>query len=817
MQINKSHFVAILFIVLCSTGYLFDVLFLNKHLSAFDFILEKPSWSVELGKVKAENTMLSDSPTAHYPYKKEFWDATKQGYNPQYLPHIFSGKPTSGQGVGIFSTSLFQLFMDIPNAMDFSTWFRLILAGLFMYLFLFQLGIGSAAASLGAVAWMFNMHQIAWLMFPQHLATQLWLPLLLGINLLALKHRSSIAVMLALILSVVFFFTSGYTQIVLYTFIFLGAFNTFYILLAMDTKPASKLKSWISIHAIYLIGGAILLPDALWQAEDIADGLRGTQDFRYNRYQLDISFAALIQLAKDLWPNAIDAVRFLLPNYGSELGHIPAIKNFFKSNVVEFQVYFGLLCLYLTIYGVIKSIITRDKLLIVLVIMLFLTIALFNGNVTIISLLNLIPFAGSGTYSRIITLLLMLAILIAAFGARFLIEDLQLNRYGSLIVSFIVVLAWVAMAKLTYPDVLALREFLPWMIYLGLFCLVAVILVRLGQSKWVVPLLVVLTTGELFLSGHKFNTRLEASDHFPANSIIKQVRATEGDFRTALLMDHTGYHHNILSYYDLSTLGGYETTAPNDYLYFMREAYKNVHVTLNGILFLFDGKLEILRLLNTRYVISNLDLNSDLIEPVYSNDTETLYQIKNHLDRVYCASDQLVQTETLLIPDQLSQISDKLDRPVIVPQAMVEQSSLTQNCSISDLKVYVSKLEFTVNTDQPTIIFIPVNYHKYWRAELNDSPTQIHKANYSFMALKVDAGTSSIKLEFINSKLTLNAVLLLLLGLVTLLFALLKVQVQWQKLAFVFCALLLIGKSLMSIPGIMNTNIPEKPPLERNQ
>jgi len=116
----KKHLLAVLFFTACATGYLFDVLFFNKHLSAFDFVLEKPSWTVEFGGIAPHNPLLADSPTAHYPYKREFWGEMKRGYNTHYLPHIFTGKPTIGQGVGIFATSPFQLFLDVPDAQDWS-------------------------------------------------------------------------------------------------------------------------------------------------------------------------------------------------------------------------------------------------------------------------------------------------------------------------------------------------------------------------------------------------------------------------------------------------------------------------------------------------------------------------------------------------------------------------------------------------------------------------------------------------------------------------------------------------------------------------
>ena len=53
------------FFVIVATGYLHDVLFQDKHLSAFDFILNKPAWQAERGPHLVNNGVLADSPTAH--------------------------------------------------------------------------------------------------------------------------------------------------------------------------------------------------------------------------------------------------------------------------------------------------------------------------------------------------------------------------------------------------------------------------------------------------------------------------------------------------------------------------------------------------------------------------------------------------------------------------------------------------------------------------------------------------------------------------------------------------------------------------------
>jgi len=274
-------------------------------------------------------------------------------------------------------------------------------------------------------------------------------------------------------------------------------------------------------------------------------------------------------------------------------------------------------------------------------------------------------------------------------------------------------------------------------------------------------------------------------------------------------MNNTSYHHNIFTYYGLSTIGGYSTVVPIDYLYFLQHAYKKVQFTKNGIVFLFDGNIDILRLLNTRYIVTNMDIKSDAIKPVYHNASDTVYEFKDPLDRVYCASQQVVNKFPKGIPHQLAMLVNKYDRPVIVGQRLVDEKKLTENCKISDLDVYVAKLKFSVTTDRSTLVFIPVNYHPYWRATINGRALDIHHANYTFMTLKVPAGTSKIELKFINTKMTVAAVLYILLGLFVLVLALRTAPTRLQKFAFGLPALLLIGKSLFSIPGIMNLDIPQ--------
>ncbi len=223
-----------------------------------------------------------------------------------------------------------------------------------------------------------------------------------------------------------------------------------------------------------------------------------------------------------------------------------------------------------------------------------------------------------------------------------------------------------------------------------------------------------------------------------------------------------------------------------------------------------------LRLLNTHYIVSNLKLDNDRIEPVFSNRAETLYRFKKPLGRAYCASHQLVNKRSRRIPGQLAAVAGKYDRPVILSRRLLDEEVLSDTCKVNALEAYTSKLTFSVDTQRPTLVFIPVNHHPYWRARVNGKDTDIHRANYTFMTIAVPAGKSQVTLEFLNTKLVWGAVLFIILGLAAIMIAAVAVRSRWQKAFIVLAALVVIGRSLFSIPGIMNTEIPERSVVEQS-
>jgi uncharacterized membrane protein YfhO len=73
-----------------------------------------------------------------------------------------------------------------------------------------------------------------------------------------------------------------------------------------------------------------------------------------------------------------------------------------------------------------------------------------------------------------------------------------------------------------------------------------------------------------------------------------------------------------------------------------------------------------------------------------------------------------------------------------------------------------------VTTDRPALLVITDNYYPAWKAEIDGNQAPILRANYTFRAVPVPAGTHQVRLYYdssgLNNSAFASAVLLLLLG-----------------------------------------------------
>jgi hypothetical protein len=127
------------------------------------------------------NPLMYDSVGQFYPWRSFAAETLRAGTIPLWNPYQFCGTPfvANSQSAALYPGNLLYWLLPPARAAGWSVALHLLLAAVFMALFLRRLGAGRAACALGGLAFAFSTWQTAWLHLPTFLCTSCWLPLVL--------------------------------------------------------------------------------------------------------------------------------------------------------------------------------------------------------------------------------------------------------------------------------------------------------------------------------------------------------------------------------------------------------------------------------------------------------------------------------------------------------------------------------------------------------------------------------------------------------------------------------------------------------------
>ncbi len=776
----SRHGLAVIVYAVLAMIFLWDALLQDKSLSGFDYILQRQGWDMEypLGAYETNEYGLLDSPTAHYPQREFDWGLLKQGYAPGLNPYTFSGSPWISEGVGATVTAWPQFFLDTPDAIDWTLWFRLLLAGSIMYLAMVTFGCSRLPAFLAGLAWAYNLHQIVWLQFPQHIGTQLWIPALFALNYTLLKKGLDLRRGALLLLVIVLFATAGYTQIVLYSFLAAGAFNTLLVLLDNEQKPGDRIGNWLKLHSVYLASLLIWGLYTYAHAELLAEGLRGAQEWRGAQDSADLSLMALLKNFWAMVPPFEEVRRLFLPDFYGGI-YTEQFDNPFSNNI-EYLAYPGMLTLLLagySLFGFKHS--ARRPLLMAILITFGLVIAAMYSSPFMIGLMKLIPFAGSGNYSRFMTLDLMLICILAGLGLQCLITDFNSKTVVPrlLLVSVLLLLVPILgnMAGEEFAAENLLRPLALIFIALGV-C--AMWQWRGWSPKTLAVALIIVLIADLLPISFGFNSRVDNEYNFRSNSVIRFLQRDPDVFRVAVSSADNEFHPNMLSYYDIPVIGGYSTVAPTPYIEYIRENIPDTGFSLNGIMSLRAPKPEQLLDLNVKYLVSHAERTESGFEYLFSANNHHVYRLAGWQRRAVCIE--------------------------------------SDECSLVSEKALVGGYRVVVQADSPQVLRLTYPWHKHWQAKVNGQPVQLKKLDGIFLGLDIPAGKSEVSLNYVNPLPIWNAWVLLAFSACLLVLAARQPK-QALSGVFILCSAIIMYKSIVQVSAVANADIAERTAFESEE
>ncbi|GIW60361.1 MAG: hypothetical protein KatS3mg087_1427 [Patescibacteria group bacterium] len=103
--------------------------------------------------------------------------------------------------------------------------------------------------------------------------------------------------------------------------------------------------------------------------------------------------------------------------------------------------------------------------------------------------------------------------------------------------------------------------------------------------------------------------------------------------------------------------------------------------------------------------------------------------------------------------------------------------SLTLNLAVGNIRIDISN-----QLSRGGILYLPVSYDTGWQAQLNNEPTKIYRANFSFLAIALPKGQSSVHLFYLPQSFTLGSSITLFSLLATLFIFLLYSKISPHRL-----------------------------------
>ncbi len=771
---RKSQLFAICFILLISIIFFYPVIFEGRTFYAFDNLLQYMPWSTFNSHTEPHNPLISDPVNLFYLTSHYLKSSLQEGVLPFWKSSNFCGVLYTPP----YHPLYYLLFIFQPlSTHDLFLWFHLLGIGIFMWLFLREIGLGDLAATVGAVSWMFNGYLMVWFEFEN--VPMLAFPLVGTLFFLERWFKThSMLSFLWLVVFIALSICASLAHILIYQFIFL-AFYTIYRFLTAEDQQSHQLNTKFR----YMLLGTGL---AFLIASIVSLSFFTAHLSVYQASQRDpIPFSELYKLTGQLPAKYL--ITLIFPDFfGSPVldmtftpsvhGHQP------YNNYNELCIYPGILVLFLAVACIPYC--TRRKYVCFFVATAVLTLLMAMGSIIYYPFARFIPGLNLSTPTRVLYLFGFSMSTLAAFGTDIIMKESGPRRYAVVslwtLLTLIVAIAAIAVqtdsgihwaAGSAFGD--RLTELLPrlkehyslfypvilkplFMVLLSLNIVVAILFAGKRLHKHLLGTLAIsLLTYDLISFGLFYNTTSPMDLKYPTTPAIRFLQKDSTKFRVVTVGN---FLHNALAVYNLEDIGGYGSFYPRRYGEFL-------HLTQHGYTpgslpdkfnrWIFFSRLDspLLDFLNTKYALipPHARINLPAWRLVYDGEI-AIYQNLNVLPRVFFVNKyDLVDT-----PEKAHQAIAQFTNEDFGEKVLLEspppfdfavpESQTPLESRIEILAYKENEITLSVSAPSDGFVVISGSYHPSWTARVDDEGTEILRANYIGRAIPVKAGHRTIEL-----------------------------------------------------------------------
>ncbi len=785
-------------------------IFTGQKLLPADIAFADPVYSAHAppGFTESHNSLLYDQTYQFYPWRVQVTQELRQGTLPFWNPYVYCGTPllAEDQPAVFYPLNLLSYVFSPPDAVLFTAFGRLFVAGLATYWFLRTIGGQRFGALLGAITFTFSGFMIVWLGHP-HTNVAAWLPaLFLTLQWLHSRVSSRHVALVALVIAVQL--TGGHSETALYTLTAGGAYYLFQVLSFWWGKRQMRavVLRIMAFAVAAILGFALasvhLLPFWEWLQHSAELQFRaGTGSLRLSslgpRYWLAGMLPAVL-------PNV-----FNNPTWPGEY------RSFFPGwNFVEQTLYVGVIGLSLAAVAVTVRLCDQgrprvgQRRLIWFVAVLGLVALGAALRVPIFDWVNQLPLFHIAAYGRFRLIYSFCISLLAGFGSDDLMRHATKDSARRMAIWFLGALTVAGMLILAFaPSVLSrlatlapglqirqllqggiARAFHPANVRMYWPLLVAaagIWLLVLSRSRYVVRrpwhqllcprniqlILALLVLADLFALGMNYHGTIPREFVFPETGALALVKSDQDIFR--ILGTNVDLMPNTSMIYSLQDVRGLDF--PSDRYRQFCHAVGGHDWLGYGILFGEVPPPRLLGMLNTKYVLSSAEpsapslaelrlLAQDGAIRVYENPSWLPRAFVVHRVRV-CEDGgsalTLLQDPDLYLDAEI--VLAKSPPPEFVqaapPQGDGAQAG-TFTLGSADITHYeANRVVIQARSPRDGFLFLSDAYYPGWRAYVDGAEREIYQANYAFRAVYLPAGEHAVEFVYQPESFKVGAVI----------------------------------------------------------
>lgn len=729
--------------------------------------------------------------------------AYRDGEFPLWNPYTMAGHPIYADGVtrALSPFLLLYKFFDVPLGYSLARITELMLAAMFMYLFLTAIGASTNGALIGSLVFTFSAHSMLHLTGLGWWGGFLWMPLILLFVDRAITRRSYVQAMLAGVCLAAQFFC-GYLPNQIY---YVGAVALYYLFFALVKRGGEanrrSIAPMLSMMLLTLAIG-LVLSATQWvpSLELLSYSNRKIVGAELGYVYLPPWYAATL-IFPNLFGAAYDAKALtLFTGLGVSHDHI-----LYLGVAALLPLGFSLLWLRSTkgskssdaevntrLKPELNALIRERMVFFVILAVIALTVMMAAPlYVPITRFIPVLQFIRVSVRAGV--LFLFAAAVLVAFGTDLLLASSRelLRRYARLfrravdVIGGLVLFAVLAsyaiklfgfaidesqrgrLAFIRKTALLLSVQFTPpgasILVPLGLLMLLAFLLWSLAEQrvagKWFLTGMIGLLIVDLFWASGQFNPTFNRSGVFPKTEMTSLIQSlppgrvlvVPSDLETNRRVasdapDKIIAPPNTLLPYRISTVSGKNQQFPRWY----REYASLIEPQLNLSHVVFDQyRSPFFDLLNVRYVMTHESAAPlDGYELRSSSEGVSLYENKAAMPRAFFSKSA---TAVNTAAESLALMRDPnfdARKQTVVEGPSAPQREFAGGGSAAIVEDKRNRVVIDIDNEREGLLVLSDNFYPGWRAAIDGAPTPILRANHTMRAVNVPAGRHVVSFAF---------------------------------------------------------------------